>query len=117
MFNSVLRVMLETYLAQSLQLFTDAQKPWSFSSPTEIASVLLLLISIPYIAGFPVWINWFLHKQRFSLAVPDFKLSYNSIYLNVDYFKFKGLTFVPLTLVKQAIFAFTATVLGYSPIL
>lgn len=118
MWNSILRAMIESYMSTTLGAFLAIKDKINFSGGFEdVANSLGAFMMFPYIFGFPIWMAWFLRRNRFRLADPDFKGSYNSMYLNVDYFKKAGLTFQPILLFRRLFFAFNAVFMGFSGIL
>ena len=65
-------------------------------------------VFLPYIIGYPIWIIFFLRRNRFQLSDRKFMGKFSSLYLNVDYFKFGGLPFTPILITRRFIFAFNA---------
>ena len=95
MWNSILRTTIESYygIAMSVALnMRDSEMAWV--TPSEVINSLGRLIFLPFLIGFPVWTYKYLVKNRFRLSDADFKARYDTLYLNVDYFKPRGLRFI-----------------------
>lgn len=116
MYNSMLRAGIESYMVTTMGCFMAFNTKVSFETSEDTLNSLTTFMMLPYIFGFPLWVRWFLVRNRFALPDPSFKLGYNALYLNVDYFKPMGLYFQPLLLFRRCLFAMNAVFFGYSAI-
>ena len=111
--NSALRTMIESYLPVCMSTFLALQKGNKWDSFENVANSLASFIFIPFIIGYPIWIIRFMRRNRFLLSDRTFMSKYSSLYLNVDYFKFRGvMLFQPIFLARRCIFSFNAVFLG-----
>ena len=78
----------------------------------EVANALASFIFVPYLVIYPFWVIYFLRRNRFQLSDRNFMARFGSLYLNIDYFKFGGLPFVPILVIRRALYAFNAVFLG-----
>ena len=86
----------------------------------NVLNSLASFLFVPYIIIYPIWIVAFLRRNRYLLSDRKFMGKYGSIYLNVDYFKFGGLPFVAVLIVRRCIYAFNCIFLadlGYSALI
>ena len=118
MWNSIIRTAIESYygIAMSVALnMRDSEMSWE--EPAKVVNSVGRLLFLPFLIGFPIWTNKFLVNNRFRLSDTDFKARYDTLYLNVDYFKPRGLRFVQLLLIRRAIMVTNAVFFGISPLM
>lgn len=118
MWNSILRTTIESYygIAMSVALnMRDSDMSWE--KPTQMVNSLGILLFLPFLVGFPIWTYKFLVTNRFRLLDLDFKARYDTLYLNVDYFKPRALRFIQLLLFRRALMVLNAIFFGISPLL
>ena len=113
MFNSVLRASLITYLATVIALWFSLQQT-STSDALGRTDLALALLTLCFALGFPVFTCCFLRRKQEKLREPDFKLKYESLYTNVDYYKKGALSMTTYYLLRRLLFAFTIVFFGGS---
>ena len=118
--NSVLRALIEQYLPTCMATFKSIQLGNQWDSFENVLNSLASFLFVPYIVIYPIWIVAFLRRNRYLLSDRRFMGKYGSIYLNVDYFKFGGLPFVAVLIVRRCVYAFNCIFLadlGYSALI
>ena len=115
-YNTVLRAMIESYYGICMTTCLTMKDEWNWDTTESMVNSLSSLIFLPYLIGFPIWIVNYLRKNRLALSDRDFQKRYNSLYLNVDYFKKAGLIFTPMLLTRKFIMVSDAVFMGFSPI-
>ena len=116
-YNTVLRVMIESYYGICMTSTLTIRDRWNWETTETMINSIACLSFIPYLVGFPIWIIWFLRKNRLALSDKDFQKRYNSLYLNVDYFNKAGLVFTAVLLTRKFVMVNDAVFMGISPIL
>ena len=115
--NAVLRALIEQYMPICVTVMQSVQKGNNWDNFETSINSLSNYVFMPYIIGYPIWILWFLRRNRFQLSDRNFIGRYNSLYLNVDYFKFGGLPNTTILITRRFVFAFNAiyfSALSYS---
>jgi len=118
--NSVLRALIEQYLPTCMATFKSIQLGNQWNDFESVMNSLASFLFVPYIVLYPIWIIVFLRRNRYLLSDRRFMSKYGSIYLNVDYFKFGGLPFVAILIVRRCVYAFNCIFfadLGYSALI
>ena len=115
--NAVLRALIEQYMPICVAAMQSIERGNNWDSFETKINSLSNYVFVPYIIGYPIWIVWFLRRNRFQLSDRNFMGRFSSLYLNVDYFKFGGLPFTPILIARRFVFAFNAvffSALSYS---
>ena len=118
--SSVLRALIEQYLPTTIATFKSIQIGNNWDGFENVMNSLASFVFVPYIVIYPIWIIVFLRRNRFQLSDRKFMGKFGSLYLNVDYFKFGGLPFTAILIVRRCLFAFNAIFLanlGYSALI
>jgi hypothetical protein len=115
-YNTVLRAMIESYYGITMTSALAIRDKWGWEDAESSINSLSSLLFLPYLIGFPIFIWWFLNKYRFALSDRDFSKRYNSLYLNVDYYKKAGLGFTAVLLTRKFVMVNDAVFMGFSPI-
>ena len=104
MFNSILRACMQTYLTTCISLLFSL-KVTTIESKEGIVSLTLALLTLCYIIGCPIFSKIFLYRKKDKLPQPDFKLRYDSLYQNIDYYKTQALLSTSWFFVRRFLFA------------
>ena len=116
MFNSILRAIMQTFLATSISMWISLSS--TQVSTTEGVTDLCIAIAILIFAFAAPFLSLKLLLKYFDrLREPDFKARFDSIYQNLDYYKQKALPSTSLFLLRRLIFAFLIVNCGKSIVL
>lgn len=86
LFNTLIRVSIESYLIVTMGAFDNLKDNFNFSDGSETTNSVLVLITLVYIVFLPIFFYRFLHNKFLYLSDRTFKAQYGSMYLNVEYF-------------------------------
>ena len=94
-YNSILRFCIETYMPVCLATILGLQNLHGENWTDKICTVMSCFLFI-YCLLLPTKFYRFVRENRQSLREPRFKKMFNSIYLNINYYKLQSLTFLTL---------------------
>ena len=114
MFNSILRALIQTYLANSLAVLVSF-KSTNFNSSMGITDFVAACLLIIVLLAYPIWIYKFVLKRKLELSEPEMRKKFDSVYQNVDVEKTKALSHTSFFLWRRILFA-VVIVYGYSSI-
>ena len=114
MFNSVLRALIQTYLANSLAVMLSF-KSTDFESTKGVTDFIVACLLIIVLLAYPLWIFRFLRKRKQELSDPEMRKKFDSVYQNVDVDKTNALQHTSYFLWRRILFA-AIIVYGYSSI-
>ena len=94
----LLRVLIENYMFSSFAV----HRQFSANAIVDRNTVnqVLAILTIVYLVVYPIWILYFLRKNMLTLYNQAVKNKYETVYLNVDYFKKSALAFTTIWLVR-----------------
>ena len=104
MFNSLLRACMQTFFMTCVGLWYSL-KGTSVDSKEGIISLIVAILLTIYVFGFPIFSWMFLSKKKDKLREPEFKIKYDSLYLNLDYYKTKALPNTSFFFLRRIMFA------------
>ena len=104
MFNSLLRAFMQTYLQMTLAMWTSLRYTNLHTSSGRIDFVLFL-VTFAYALSFILFSYKFLKRNKDNLRNPQFKLKYDSLYQNLEYFKMGALSNTSFFLCRRILFA------------
>lgn len=107
MFNSFFRSILQSYLLTCLSMWGSFSVANSRTSQGIIDFLVTVLICI-LAFSFPIFVHCFLRAkhEEDTLRLPETKAKYDSIYMNVDYYKQHALLNTTLFLARRLVLAF-----------
>ena len=112
MWNSVLRAILESYLATCIFVFVAASKFEAYTEEGRIEIVSTLATGIFYFA-FPFKAWNFMFRNTREIRQPAMRMSYDSLYQNVETLKGPvALSMILLFCLRRLVFAYTTTMHG-----
>ena len=86
----------------------------SWLTGEDVINSLTTIICVPLVLIFPGWIFWFLQKNAVFAQGINFKQSYNSLYLNVDYFNKEALAWMAVSISRQLAMSFAVVFFTYN---
>ena len=116
MFNSILRAIMQTFLATSIAMWISLQQT-DVSTTQGVTDLLIALAILCFTIVAPYLSLKLLRKKFERLREPTFKARFDSLYQNLDYYKPKALPQTSLFLIRRLLFALVIVFLGGSIVL
>ena len=89
-YNTLLRMLMETYMPISLATFVGIYYTAAENSVDKVNAILSTVLAI-YLLLVPNYCYKFLREFKDTLHLPEVKATYWALYLTVDYYKLKAL--------------------------
>ena len=116
MFNSILRALMQTYLLNCIAMWYSLSTT-NVSDSEGIVDLTLAIVILTFSLAFPICTYLFLKKNEEILREPRFKVKFDSIYQNLDYYKKKALVHTSIFLGRRIYIAFIVVFCGFSIVL
>ena len=104
MFNSLLRALIQTYLAQSIAVWASFLQT-DLDTKKGLTDLSIAIVLGVYLLAFPIWICVFLKRRSETISRPETRQKYDSVYQNVDVYKPAALKHTSFFLWRRLIFA------------
>ena len=109
MWNSFLRAILESYLTTAIFVFISARGFDAYTLEGRMEILTTTIIGV-FIVGFPFKAWNFMFRNMNELTTPNYRLSYDSLYQNVDTLKGPiALSFTLLFCLRRLAFAYSVS--------
>ena len=108
LFNSVLRAILEVYLATCITMFHGFKSARTYTELEKISYLFGLATAI-FCFYFPFWTFNLLRKNADRLSDPHFSGRFNSLYQNLDVEKYEAHPFTLVFCLRRLLFAYAIT--------
>lgn len=105
MFNSVLRSLMQMYLANCITMWMTLARFKTVDSRDKVETLTAMFILF-FAFAMPIWALTFLHKHRESVKEVAFKRKFDSLYQNVEYFNARALAYTSYFFGRRLFFAF-----------
>ena len=107
MFNSLLRALMQTFFYVCLSMWTTLMAaPSSNGSASEgTTNLILAIVTLLFTIAFSIFSYRFLQKNFSSLPNDTFKVKYDSLYQNLDYYNLKTLPHTLWFLMRRLAFS------------
>lgn len=116
MFNSILRAILQTYLATSISMWTSLGET-SLSSSKGVTDMGIAIALLLFTLAAPMASLRLLRRKFEQLKDQSFKARFDSLYQNLDYYKWRALPMSSWFFARRLLFAFLIVFCGKSVVL
>jgi hypothetical protein len=107
--------MLEAYLKTAISTWISIEA-FSLDDRESMINAWLTILMIGFMAGFPIFIYFFLKRNTHRLAEEEFMARFESIYLNVDPEVKYALLTVPLFVFRRLLYSANIVLLSNSSV-